>query len=122
MKLTAENVTNTVFSCLFEDGENIENSLKVEGVMLKMGFHPARIKQHENDIAEMLSQLPESFQLGMSFLNMCEDKNGDQWADLHKTMDELVCLGLAIGKLSFQFPREMDCALPGGVPYIWYKP
>jgi len=54
----------------------------------------------------------------MSFLNMCIDKNGNQWADLHRTMDELVALGIATGKLSFLIPREMWSILPGGMPYL----
>jgi hypothetical protein len=37
-------------------------------------------------------------------------------------MDELVCLGLAIGRIAFLMPREMWEMLPGGMPYIVVKP
>jgi hypothetical protein len=49
---------------------------------------------------------------------MCQDKEDHQWTDFHQTMDELVCLGTAIGKLEYLMPREMWNVLPGGMPYI----
>ncbi len=122
MKLTAEKVNETFLKCLFKDGENTENHIIGEGVMSKVGFNPERLKENEPLILEMLNDLPDSFKKdgggGMSFVNMCQDKNGNQWADMHKTMDELVCLGNASGKLNFLMPREMCSALPGGMPYI----
>ena len=70
----------------------------------------------------MLKELPIEFQKsgggGMSFLNMCNNKEGNQWVDMHKTMDELVSLGNSIGKLSFLIPREFWSSFPGGVPYL----
>lgn len=122
MKLNTENVHTTFMKCLFNEGEPTENYKLGEGVNTKVGFHPERLSQAETSIIEMLNDLPDSFKKsgggGMSFLNMCNDKNDVQWADLHQTMDELVCMGKAIGKLDFLMPREMWAALPGGMPYI----
>lgn len=122
MKLKAETVHDTFMKCLFKDGEPTENHIIGEAVMMKAGFHPERLKESETLITEMLADLPDEFKKskggGMSFLNMCNDKDGNQWADLHKTMDELVALGNAIGKLSFLMPKEMWDKLPGGMPYI----
>jgi len=125
MKLTAENVHNTFMECLFNDGEPTEGYKLGEGVNTKVGFHPDRLAQKEADIISMLNDLPSDFKTsgggGTSFLSMCQDKDGIQWADLHQTMDELVCLGRAIGKVSFPMPKEMWDILPGGMPYINYK-
>lgn len=122
MKLKAETVHDTFMKCLFKDDEPTDNHIVGEGVMTKAGFHPERLKENEKLITEMLADLPDDFKKskggGMSFLNMCNDKDGNQWADLHKTMDELVALGKAIGKLSFLMPREMWDVLPRGMPYI----
>lgn len=122
MKLTAENVTNVFMACLFKDGEPTETYKTGEGVKTKAGFHPERLKDAEPDIISMLSELPNEFKKtgggGWSFLNMCQDKNGNQWADFHKTMDELVILGNAIEKVKFQLPKEMWDVLPGGMPYL----
>lgn len=121
-KLNSENVHSTFMECLFKAGEPTENHIVAQGVMLKVGFHPERLKSKESIIAEMLNDLSDDFKKseggGMSFLNMCNDKDGIQWADLHQTMDELVCLGVASNKLSFLMPREMWDMMPGGVPYI----
>lgn len=125
MELNAKNVHDTFLDCLFKDGENTNNHIVGEGVMNKVGFHPERLESHKNDIIEMCEGLPNEFKEkgggGMSFLNMCNDKNGTQWADLHQTMDELVALGNAIGKMAFLMPREMWGVLPCGMPYLVVK-
>jgi len=70
----------------------------------------------------MLNQLPDDFKKsgggGMSFLNICIDKEGNHWTDLHQTMDELVTMGIACQKAAFLMPREMWSVLPGGMPYV----
>jgi len=122
MNLTAEKVNSTFLSCLFKEGENTETHIIGEGVMKKVEFNPERLKEKESVIIEMLNDLPDSFKAtgggGMSFLNMCQDKEDNQWTGFHQTMDELVCLGNAIGKLSFLMPKEMWSILPGGMPYL----
>lgn len=122
MELNAKTVNDTFLECLLKEGESTENSKIGEGVMIKAKFNPERLKKNESLIEEMLAELPNEFQKsgggGWSFLNMCEDKNGNQWADLHQTMDELLALGIAIGKISFLMPREMWNVLPGGMPYL----
>lgn len=122
MKLNATNLNEVFMNCLFKDGEQTENHIIGEGIMLKIGFHPERLKEAEPIIDEMLGCLDDSFKKdgggGMSFLNMCEDKDGNQWADMHETMDKLVTLGMATKKMSYLMPRDMWIALPGGVPYI----
>lgn len=122
MKLNAETVHSTFLECLFKDGESTENHKIGEAVQMKVGFNPERLKEKESLIDELLKELPIEFQKscggGMSFLNMCNDKEGNQWADMHKTMDELVALGMATGKLSFLMPKEMWSVLPGGMPYL----
>jgi hypothetical protein len=122
MKLTAENVKNTFLNCLYKECECTEKHVKVEGVMLKIGFNPIRLKENEQHIIDMLNELPDSFKKngggGMSFLNMCYDKYDEQWTGIHKNVDELVCLGLAIGKLSYLTPKDTWSVLPGGMPYL----
>lgn len=125
MELTAQNVSETFRKCLFKDGEDTSNHVIGEGVMMKIGFHPERLKEKTQDIENMISCLHDNFKAniggGWSFLNLCEDKNGNQWADMHQTMDELVCLGNAIGKINFLMPRELWKMFPGGMPYVVVK-
>lgn len=122
MKLTSENVHNVFMDCLFKTDEPTEAQVKAEGILLRVGFNPDRLHDHKQDIRDMLQDLPEDFQTGkgggMSFLNMCMDKNKDQWTGMHNTQDELVTLGLATKQLNFLIPRNMWSAFPGGMPYI----
>lgn len=120
--LTSENVNEIFLKCLFDKGENHDKYTIGEGVKLKVGFHPGRLKENETKISEMLNELPSSFKKsgggGWSFLNLVEDKNGKQWTDLHERADQLVALGTASGKMSYLMPRDMWRNLPGGMPYI----
>ena len=125
MKLTAENVEEVIVDCLFKDGEVKDQAVIVEGITHKFGFHPDRLNNHKENIHSMLKQLPDSFQKdsggGMSFLHACNDKDGNQWTGLHKTMDGLFVLGFATEQAELCLPREMWDALPGGMPYIVVK-
>lgn len=117
MKLTAENVKTTLLSCLFKKEEDTENMIVADGAVLRIGFHPERLKKATPNIEAMLDQLPLEFSTGSSFLNMCITKDDEHWGE-HKNVDELVCLGLAIGKLHYVMPRESWSILPGGMPYL----
>jgi len=121
MKLTSENVQNIFFASLYKTGEDTTGHLKIEGIRGPIGFHPERVKEHAKDIEEMLLQLPNEFMKfgggGYTFLNGCMTADGEQWGE-QSNVDELICLGMAIGKCSFLMPREMWGVLPGGMPYF----
>lgn len=121
MELTAENVHTVFMDCLFNDDEPTENHIIGEGIMMKCGFNPERLHNHEADIVSMLDELPQEFKEkgggGWSFMNACVTKTGVQWGQ-HRNVDQLVTLGLAIKKVKFQLPREMWSILPGGMPYF----
>lgn len=122
MNIDANKVNQVFRYCLFQEGEATSSHNLGHGVNMKVGFHPGRLITHTDLIENMLSELPDTFKRsgggGMSFLNFCEDRDGNLWTGDHRTMDELVCLGSAIGKISFPMPREMWSILPGGMPYI----
>ena len=123
--LDPEQVQELFVGCLFKEGEDTTNHVKVEGVMSSAGFNPERLKDHEAEIIEMLHELPTQFREkeggGWSFLQACEDRHGNQWTGLHQRMSELFMLGMGIGKVECQLPREMWKILPGGVPYYVIK-
>lgn len=121
-KLNANEVRDIFLDCLFkeeeiENGKPIKEAIYVDGVMNKVGFCKDRIKENESLITELLDELPKSFKEGYSFLNLCEDKNGYQWGE-HRNCDELMMLGIAIGKMKYLLPREMWAMLSGGMPYV----
>jgi len=121
MDLTAKNVTDIFMDCLFRDGEDTSNPAIAEGITSKFGFHKERLKSYIDDIADMLSQLPKEFQKesggGMSFLNACNNFNGEQWTGLHEVMEQLFTVGLASGKVQCLMPRDIWAVMPGGMPY-----
>jgi hypothetical protein len=124
-KLTSVRVGEVFVDCLFKDGESQEKFVLAEGVVGKYGFEPTRLESHREDVKELLSQLPPEFQEGTgggwSFLNACNDKDGNQWTGEHRVMEQLFVLGLALGLVESQLPREYWVALPGGMPYYMVK-
>jgi hypothetical protein len=123
--LTAERVTAVFNGCLFKETEDKSNPVIAEGITLSVGFHPGRLNSSRGEIEKLLNELPDEFKSsgggGWSFLNACNDKHGNQWTGLHRTMEMLFLLGIAIGKVESQLPREMWSVLPGGVPYYIVK-
>jgi len=121
MELTGENVSIVVKNCLFAGNEDTSTAVLAKGVQNEFGFNPERLAKNEETIIEFLKQLPENFRVdkggGWSFLSAIDTIDGTQWAQ-HQNVDELMCLGLAIGRVKFLLPREMWNALPGGMPYF----
>lgn len=125
MKLSTENLENVIIKCLFNEGEDTSIAVRGEGVHIKIGFHPERIKQQRENIKSMLLDLPEQFMAtkggGYTFLNACDNKEGVQWTGMHSEVDKLVALGQAADLVYFTMPREMWDVLPGGMPYFTVK-
>lgn len=125
MELTSENVNAVIKDCLFEKEEDTSKAKFVKGVMLNFGFHPDRLEKHREDVKKMLAELPVEFTEshgggGWSFMQACVNRNGEQWGE-HHTIDQLLCLGLALEEVDLVFPREMWPELPGGMPYFVVK-
>jgi len=121
MKLTSENVETIFGDCLFETvKEAVNGVIIVEGLICKFGFNPSKIKEYENNICEMLNELPLEFREengGMTFLNGYINKNKIQWGG-QASLDKLLCLGNAIGKVKcLTTSPEIWSLLPGGAPY-----
>ena len=116
-----ERVNAIFMDCLFKDGEDTSKHIKAEGITRHVGFHPERLESHKAEITAMLEELPDEFKEsgggGMSFLNACNDKHGNQWTGLHQRMEQLFQLGIGVSKVKCLMPREMWGALPGGMPY-----
>jgi len=134
MELTVENVRETVKKCLpakdelsaeqiaiAEKGEALEGYVRGDGVRGRFLFNKAKLEKEKDNIVLMLRQLPHQFMKdqggGWSFVNACVTEKGDQWGE-QRDIDDLVCLGVALGVVSFPLPREHWSMLPGGMPYF----
>lgn len=122
-ELNAGEVDRVFRDCLFESEQDIKDPVIVEGIMVRIGFDPAKLKVNTAAIVTALNELPNEFKSedqggggGMSFLNACVDRHGNQWGE-HVNMEQLFLLGTAIGKVKTPFPKSMWSALPGGMPY-----
>jgi hypothetical protein len=113
MENIAEKVNKIFMECLFMDEEIAQmrkeglaqpkDAVIVEGITQNFGLHPVRLEACRDLVKEIIEEMPTEFRKtkggGWSFLNLCNDKNGVQWADLHRTMEQLVVL--AVGRSVF---------------------
>ena len=120
--LDPQRVEAIFFNCLFKDNEDTSNRVVAEGIVNTVGFNPERVERHKAEIAALLDELPDQFMKssggGWSFLNACNDKHGNQWTGNQQRMEQLFQLGIAIGKVEYQLPRDVWSELPGGMPYL----
>lgn len=97
-----------------------------EGILNPTAFSAEKLEAHREEVTEMLSWLPLAFRDdataggggGWSFLNACEDREGNQWTGFHRTMDRLFQLGMGLGIARYLMGRDMWQAFPGGMPYV----
>ena len=124
--LDPEKVEAIFLDCVLKEGERDPNLIVAEGIVIDhtVAFSPERVENHRDQIEKLLDELPDDFKItggGMSFLRAGEDKHGHQWTGLQIRMEQLIQLGIAIGKAEYQLPRDVWAVLPGGVPYILVK-
>ena len=114
IELTPENVQAIFIRSIDGKGETIEGVMSATPLLVSSD--DAKL------VSELLDQLPAEFHEktggGWSFLNACNNRDGQQWTGLHETMEKLVMLGLATGHVAFLMPRDMWSVLPGGMPYF----
>ena len=129
MRLSAERVDHIMKDSLFKseevpNGTPPADAVIVEGLVSKFGFHPARVASHKAEIDAMLADLPDEFHQskggGMSFLNGCMDRAGNQWGE-QRDVQSLVCLGIGVGSAAWLL-KDMADVMPGGVPYFEVHP
>lgn len=121
--ISSTKVSEIFDSCLFKedeiiDGKPIVEPIYVDGITSKFGLHPERVNQYAEEVGKFISELPETFKEGWTFLKLCETKDGEQWTGLHKVCEELMVLGIATNKMKYCSPKEFWGMLPGGLPYI----
>lgn len=127
--LDSQEIYAVFTACLYlpeevPNGVPIVPPIRVEGILHDFGLHPDRVKAFEEKIKSWIKDIPVSFLKGAgggySFLNLCEDRKGNQWGQ-HQNMEQLFVLCSAIGKAGFNMKRDMWNILPGGMPYVWFE-
>lgn len=101
------------------------NAIMVEGVLNTFAFDPKRLEANRVTVRQLISEIvQDTFYKdvggGWSFLNLCIDAAGEQWAE-HRTADDFTCICIALGLAGFCAPRSMWPFLPGAAPYIWFE-
>mgnify|MGYP000163782152 CR=1 FL=1 len=115
-------IKDLFMSCLFKDGEPTDKAVMVEGITMNVGFNPDRLAESKEQIRAVAAEIVSDDFIrgkggGMSFLRLCETRNGDQWGE-HVNCQELMLLCIAAGVANYLLPRAAWDMLPGSVPYV----
>src|SRR3989304_8262419 len=99
------------------DVVEVDNLIFVKGITVTVAFKKETLNESKKSIEDVLNELPDNFKMksggGHSFLNACIDRNDFHWAE-QITVEQLMMLGMAIGKIKYCLEREFWSALPGG--------
>lgn len=129
----SQRVEDILRYCLFKhseiimaEGELPDDAVMVEGVVTMYGFHPERLEEKREDVVELIEELVfDEFLVGegggQSFLNLCKNREGEQWTSFHKVMEALLLLAMGLDLAGYCAPPEMWDAFPGGMPYVWFR-
>jgi len=123
--LTPQRVDTIFTACLFKEGEDYTDHVTAEGIVNTVAFHPGRLEQHRQEIRAMLAELSEGWTGNgfrvVNFLHIGTDKHGNTWTGMHRTMEQLVQLGIGIGEVEYLLERVSWDIHPGGMPYLIIK-
>ena len=116
--LTEENF----LSCLFQEGEETNKYVLVEGLRHKFGLHPARLESQRQFITMMIAEMPEDFfEPGESFLKIPVTRGGYLWSDDHKICEQFLIMAIGLGLAEYVYPNGTWVNLPGGLPIVKFK-
>lgn len=127
----AERVRKLVLHCLYTNEEvekgEATRAVLVRGIVRNFGFHPVRLEESRAEVEELIAEIVTDEFLarehgggGWSFLQLCVTRTGELWAQ-HDTMEEFMCLAIALKLCSYCAPPESWSSLPGGMPYVAFR-
>jgi len=108
----------------YETGKLPAGAMIVEGITAMFVFKPDRLEVHRDEALLMIDQLNDNFKVGggggWSFLNLCMDKDENQWTGFHQAQEMLVVICMGLGLARYVLPRAMWSSFPGGMPYVQF--
>lgn len=118
--MNAKRIKEILLDCLFKDNEIVDGKpicemTKGKGIINIFGFHKNRLTSYQNEIIDMLYDLPESFITGDNFVNAHVDRHGNSWGE-HQDMSNLFALADALDLVIMSPRSTWDMTL--GVPLI----
>lgn len=108
---------NVFIYCLTGKRTGYSSAIKVEGVLNNFCFNLARLDECKHEIKDWLRELPWSFftEVGGSFSEACQLKTGEEWGN-HQSIQQLLCLGMALGVVTCPLPSFLWDSLPNKEP------
>lgn len=107
MLLTAlePNYVSYIFlQCLVRKDEDQREAVFAPGIMVNVSFNKDRLEHFNEEITGLLEELPEH---EMCFLEARKDRSGKIWSKHPYPVEQLLQLGIAVGKVQVLSPRVL---------------
>lgn len=124
MLINTERIEEILVDCLIKESDNVNGECLpyneftvVDGIVNKYAFHKNRLESYRDEVQNMVNNLCPELKEGISFLNMCMDKDNNQWGE-HRDCENLLCLAIGLDILAYPLPKEVWAFLPGAMPFI----
>lgn len=122
--INAKRVEEILIDCLIKDSDHINckklpknKVVVVEGIANKYAFHRERLESYRGEVQGLINNLSPDIKEGISFLNICIDKENNQWGE-QRDCENLICLAIGLEIIRYMLPKEAWFLLPGNVPII----
>lgn len=125
--INAKRVEEILIDCLIKDSDHIhcdklpeDKVVITEGIINNYGFYRERLESYRGEVESLVNNLSPYIKEGVSFLNICMDKENNQWGE-QRDCENLVCLAIGLDIIHYVLPKEAWFLLPGNVPIISLK-
>ena len=101
----SELTQNAFMDCLFKEGEDNTNLVKVEGITRMFELHPQRLEEKREIVTALLAELTAKFKEGYTFLNLCTTKDGELWTGEHRVCEQLIDMAIGLDLMKYCMTR-----------------
>jgi|SRR5690606_34870302 len=124
----AARIVEAMAQSLYDDPaitEPPDGSVIVRGIVHTFAMDPQKLEKQRETVTNVIKEVvSDAFFVGKgggwSSLNLCLDRQGDQWCE-RPTMEALCVLSIGLGLAKWCLPRDLWPVLPGGMPYIQFN-
>ena len=113
--------TDAFMDCIFQEDEDTQHKIEVEGNFCSYTFHPQRLEEKRNLVSSILALIQKSFKTGdLSFCLWYTD-DGKQWTDNFMVIEQLMTMSLGLNLMEYCTPEDFSIPSSKNSPFVRIK-
>lgn len=114
----SELVRKTFSYCSLREGEDPFTSLRIQGIHSVFWLNQERLEEKRALITDLVGHLSRELKKGISFLEICFNKDGILWTAESCVCENLLVIALGLNLIRYVEPQEEWASLPMQTPHI----